>query len=88
MLKTSLLLWDKHLDHSTNDSSFGFSGNPWTNSANLEPDAKPRSIQDLDSYALGRWEALLHYLTEKAQQEDSVSKDTALTLEHAGLMQM
>jgi len=62
-------------------------GKGWTNSQHLDQDNKPRTIKDLDTYALGRWEALLHYLAEKAQKDDSVSRDTILTLTHAGLME-
>jgi len=54
----------------------------------MEPDPKQKTVADLDAYALQRWEALLHYLadTEKAQQADTVSRDTIMTLTHAGLM--
>jgi hypothetical protein len=62
------------------------SGQPWTNSNNMEADAKAKSEKDLDSYALERWEAILHYLAEKPQKVDSVSRDTTTTLTHAGLM--
>lgn len=49
-------------------------------------DPKARSIKDLDAYALERWEVMLHYLVEKPQKADSVSRDTITTLTHAGLM--
>lgn len=54
----------------------------------MVPDPKPKSVADLDAYALQRWEALLHYLadTERAQQAESVSRDAIITLTHAGLM--
>jgi len=52
----------------------------------MEMDPKSKSIKDLDAYALERWEAILHYLVEKQQKPDSVSRDTVLTLTHAGLM--
>lgn len=63
-----------------------YRGKQWTRSLNLEPDNKPKSIKDLDAYALERWEAMLHFLTEKQQKTDSVSKDTIETLTHAKLM--
>ena len=65
-----------------------YSGKPWTASAKLDVDSKQKSIKDLDTYALSRWEALLHFLAhdDKQPQDDSVSKDTILTLTHAGLM--
>jgi transcription initiation factor TFIIH subunit 4 len=62
-------------------------GKAWTQSQNLDIDPKARTIKDLDAYALGRWEALLHFLAEKPQKDDSVSRDTILTLTHAGLME-
>ncbi|CAL8106972.1 unnamed protein product [Orchesella dallaii] len=62
-------------------------GKQWTKSTNLDQDSKPRTVKDLDLYALERWEAMLHFLTEKQQKSDTVSKDTIMTLTHAGLME-
>jgi len=52
----------------------------------MESDPKGKTIKELDTYALERWEAILHYLAEKQQNIDSVSRDTITTLTHAGLM--
>jgi hypothetical protein len=65
---------------------FVFRGQPWTRSYGMEIDSKGKSVKDLDAYALERWEAILHYLVEKQQKLDSVSRDTITTLTHADLM--
>lgn len=44
-------------------------GAPWTMSNLLETDSKPRDVPFLDSYALERWECVLHYMVGSQQQE-------------------
>ena len=44
-------------------------GKPWTMSNQLDADSKPRDIAFLDSYALERWECVLHYMVGSQQQE-------------------
>ena len=44
-------------------------GAPWTMSNQLETDSKPRDVAFLDSYALERWECVLHYMVGSQQQE-------------------
>lgn len=44
-------------------------GSTWTMSNNLESDSKPRDVTFLDSYALERWECVLHYMVGSQQQE-------------------
>lgn len=38
-------------------------------SSQLEVDSKPRDIAFLDSYAIERWECVLHYMVGSQQQE-------------------
>lgn len=47
-------------------------GKPWTMSNQLETDSKPRDITFLDSYALERWECVLHYMVGSQQQEGEI----------------
>lgn len=47
-------------------------GKPWTMSNQLETDSKPRDVAFLDSYALERWECVLHYMVGSQQQEGKV----------------
>lgn len=42
---------------------------PWTMSNQLETDNKARDVAFLDSYALERWECVLHYMVGSQQQE-------------------
>lgn len=44
-------------------------GVPWTMSNQLDTDSKPRDVAFLDSYALERWECVLHYMVGSQQQE-------------------
>lgn len=44
-------------------------GKPWTMSNQLEMDSKPRDVAFLDSYAIERWECVLHYMVGSQQQE-------------------
>ncbi|XP_001602702.2 general transcription factor IIH subunit 4 isoform X2 [Nasonia vitripennis] len=60
-------------------------GAPWTMSKQLEIDSKPRDIAFLDSYALERWECVLHYMVG-SQQQEGISADAVRILLHAGLM--
>ncbi|XP_058790249.1 general transcription factor IIH subunit 4 [Phymastichus coffea] len=60
-------------------------GIPWTMSNNLESDSKPRDVAFLDSYALERWECVLHYMVG-SQQQEGISADAVRILLHAGLM--
>lgn len=62
-----------------------FRGKPWTMSAQLEADAKPRDIGYLDMYAMERWECVLHYMVG-SQQQEGISADAVRILLHAGLM--
>ncbi|XP_014208985.1 general transcription factor IIH subunit 4-like [Copidosoma floridanum] len=60
-------------------------GAPWTMSSQLETDSKPRDVAFLDSYALERWECVLHYMVG-SQQQEGISADAVRILLHAGLM--
>ncbi|XP_068620323.1 general transcription factor IIH subunit 4 [Battus philenor] len=60
-------------------------GRPWSMSSSLEPDGKARDVAFLDSYALERWECVLHYMVGSAQTE-GISADAVRILLHAGLM--
>uniref|UniRef100_A0A1B6C308 General transcription factor IIH subunit 4 n=3 Tax=Clastoptera arizonana TaxID=38151 RepID=A0A1B6C308_9HEMI len=60
-------------------------GRPWTMSAQLEADAKPRDIGYLDKYAMERWECVLHYMVG-SQQQEGISADAVRILLHASLM--
>lgn len=64
---------------------FAHSGRPWTMSAQLEADAKPRDIGYLDKYSMERWECVLHYMVG-SQQQEGISADAVRILLHAGLM--
>lgn len=44
-------------------------GKPWTMSSQLDTDSKPRDVAFLDSYAIERWECVLHYMVGSQQQE-------------------
>ena len=44
-------------------------GQPWTMSNQLDIDNKPRDVSYLDSYAIERWECVLHYMVGSQQQE-------------------
>lgn len=54
-------------------------------SQTLEPDGKARDVAFLDSYALERWECVLHYMVG-SQQTEGISADAVRILLHAGLM--
>ncbi|KAF7989625.1 hypothetical protein HCN44_008299 [Aphidius gifuensis] len=60
-------------------------GKPWTMSNQLDTDSKPRDVAFLDSYAIERWECVLHYMVGSKQQE-GISADAVRILLHAGLM--
>ncbi|XP_043283266.1 general transcription factor IIH subunit 4 [Venturia canescens] len=60
-------------------------GKPWTMSNQLEIDSKPRDVAFLDSYAIERWECVLHYMVG-SQQQEGISADAVRILLHAGLM--
>ncbi|XP_013137382.1 PREDICTED: RNA polymerase II transcription factor B subunit 2 isoform X2 [Papilio polytes] len=60
-------------------------GRPWSMSSSLEPDSKARDVAFLDSYALERWECVLHYMVGSTQTE-GISADAVRILLHAGLM--
>ena len=51
----------------------------------METDSKPRDIPYLDSYAMERWECVLHYMVG-SQQQEGISADAVRILLHAGLM--
>lgn len=44
-------------------------GKPWTMSNQLDTDSKPRDVAFLDSYAIERWECVLHYMVGSKQPE-------------------
>jgi hypothetical protein len=54
-------------------------------SSQMETDSKPRDIPYLDSYAMERWECVLHYMVG-SQQQEGISADAVRILLHAGLM--
>ncbi|KAG8039152.1 hypothetical protein G9C98_003459 [Cotesia typhae] len=60
-------------------------GKPWTMSNQMETDNKPRDEAFLDSYAIQRWECLLHYMVGSSDQQ-GISADAVRILLHAGLM--
>ncbi|PSN55058.1 General transcription factor IIH subunit 4 [Blattella germanica] len=60
-------------------------GKPWSMSGQLESDSKPRDVPYLDSYAIERWECVLHYMVG-SQQQEGISADAVRILLHAGLM--
>jgi transcription initiation factor TFIIH subunit 4 len=60
-------------------------GKPWSMSSQMETDSKPRDIPYLDSYAMERWECVLHYMVG-SQQQEGISADAVRILLHAGLM--
>lgn len=64
---------------------FDFRGRPWSMSAQLEPDTKPRDIPYLDNYAMERWECVLHYMVG-SQAQEGISADAVRILLHANLM--
>jgi len=49
------------------------------------PDPNRRSVEQLDVYALERWECVLHYMVGSSQQE-GIAVDAARILLHSGLM--
>nr|XP_006818429.1 PREDICTED: general transcription factor IIH subunit 4-like [Saccoglossus kowalevskii] len=57
----------------------------WASSGHLGPDKHARDVEYLDSYALERWECVLHFLVG-SRGVDSVSRDIALVLNKSGLM--
>ncbi|PRD25915.1 UNVERIFIED_CONTAM: Gtf2h4 [Trichonephila clavipes] len=61
-------------------------GKPWAVCANLEKDKHGRDIKFLDTYAMERWEALLHFMVGSKQSENTVSNDAIKVLLHSGLM--
>lgn len=54
-------------------------------SSALEADNKARDVSFLDTYSLGRWECVLHYMVG-SQQQEGISADAVRILLHAGLM--
>ncbi|KAK6624480.1 hypothetical protein RUM43_004165 [Polyplax serrata] len=60
-------------------------GRPWSMSAQLEPDTKPRDVPYLDNYAMERWECVLHYMVG-SQAQEGISADAVRILLHANLM--
>ncbi|XP_059481929.1 general transcription factor IIH subunit 4 [Neocloeon triangulifer] len=63
-------------------------GKPWSLSAQMETDTKPRDIPFLDEYAFDRWKCVLHYMvgSQQQQKEGGISADAVRILLHAGLM--
>ena len=49
------------------------------------PDPNQRSVEALDTYALERWECVLHYMVGSSQQE-GIAMDAVRLLLHSGLM--
>ncbi len=51
----------------------------------VEVDPKTKDVAFLDSYAMERWECVLHYMVG-SQQQEGISADAVRILVHAGLM--
>nr|CAG4644721.1 EOG090X04KD [Leptodora kindtii] len=60
-------------------------GNEWNMRLPLEVDPKSKDAAFLDSYAMERWECVLHYMVG-SQQQEAISQDAVRILLHAGLM--
>ena len=62
-----------------------YRGNEWNMRLPLEVDPKSKDAAFLDSYAMERWECVLHYMVG-SQQQEAISQDAVRILLHAGLM--
>nr|CAG4650090.1 EOG090X04KD [Sida crystallina] len=60
-------------------------GNEWSIKLPPEGDPKAKDTSFLDSYAMERWECVLHYMVG-SQQQEGISTDAVRILVHAGLM--
>lgn len=60
-------------------------GNEWSMKLPVEVDPKTKDVAFLDSYAMERWECVLHYMVG-SQQQEGISADAVRILVHAGLM--
>lgn len=61
-------------------------GKQWNVCADLEKDKHARDIKFLDTYAVERWEALLHFMVGSHHAENTVSSDAIKVLLHSGLL--
>ncbi|CAH1782954.1 unnamed protein product [Owenia fusiformis] len=62
-------------------------GSPWSGSRAMnDVDKYGKDIKYLDTYALERWECVLHFMVGSKEACDGVSKDVVSILLHAGLM--
>ncbi|XP_070582185.1 general transcription factor IIH subunit 4-like [Ptychodera flava] len=62
-------------------------GEAWASAGHLGPDKYARDVQFLDTYALERWECVLHFLVG-SKGVDKVSSEVALVLTNSGLMKV
>ncbi|XP_013394189.1 general transcription factor IIH subunit 4 [Lingula anatina] len=62
-------------------------GTSWT-SAILEPDKYAKDIPFLDSYAMERWECVLHFMVASKEAVSGVSRDVVDILLHGDLMRV
>ncbi|XP_072024475.1 general transcription factor IIH subunit 4-like [Amphiura filiformis] len=61
-------------------------GKAWSSNPDLlGPDKHAKDVDSLDKYALERWECVLHFLVG-SRGVDTLSRDVAMVLSHAGLM--
>nr|CAG4640791.1 EOG090X04KD [Eulimnadia texana] len=60
-------------------------GQPWSIKPPKEVDPKARDVTFLDSYAMERWESVLHYMVGSKQLE-GISAEAVEILRYAGLM--
>ncbi|XP_076308554.1 general transcription factor IIH subunit 4 marionette isoform X2 [Tachypleus tridentatus] len=61
-------------------------GQTWEVCAPLEKVKKTRDVQFLDSYAMDRWECVLHFMVGSQQSHEGISADAVRILLQAGLM--
>ncbi|XP_077986737.1 general transcription factor IIH subunit 4-like [Glandiceps talaboti] len=62
-------------------------GQAWASIGHLGPDKHGRGIGFLDTYAIDRWECVLHFLVG-SKGVDSVSSDIVMVLTNSGLMKV
>ncbi|XP_067137640.1 general transcription factor IIH subunit 4 [Centruroides vittatus] len=61
-------------------------GQPWSVCTTLEEDKHARDIAFLDTYAMERWESVLHFMVGSQQSTEGISSDTRTILQLAKLM--
>lgn len=57
-------------------------GQPWSQSHELDPDAKAKDVKFLDDYAMSRWRCVLHYMVGgTTKDETDVKEDFGMSVE-------